>query len=82
MLGQEQKLETFYWSKQVENKGSTAIDHLANESTFLAWFRVSITLVVIGVSIDQTQVSQAKDTDRRKIDSLTVACGFISGVYH
>ncbi|KXN73952.1 hypothetical protein CONCODRAFT_15149 [Conidiobolus coronatus NRRL 28638] len=79
MSGQGEKNEMFYWSKHIDNKSSTARDHLANERTFLAWFRTSITLVVIGVAIDQIQVPQAKDTDRRKIDSLTVACGFIAG---
>ncbi|KAK9695811.1 hypothetical protein K7432_012787 [Basidiobolus ranarum] len=29
----------------LENRGSTARDHLANERTYLAWFRTSFTLI-------------------------------------
>ncbi|KAI9296094.1 hypothetical protein K502DRAFT_314897 [Neoconidiobolus thromboides FSU 785] len=37
----------------LENKGSTARDHLANERTFLSWLRTSITLVTVGLAITQ-----------------------------
>lgn len=32
----------------VNNEGSIARDHLSNERNFLAWLRLSITLIVIG----------------------------------
>ncbi|KAI8356763.1 hypothetical protein EDC96DRAFT_597228 [Choanephora cucurbitarum] len=37
----------------LENKGNTARDHLANERTYLAWFRTSLTLVTLGIGIVQ-----------------------------
>lgn len=36
---------------EVKNAGSTARDHLANERTFLAWLRTSISLVALGLAI-------------------------------
>ncbi|KAJ1978683.1 hypothetical protein H4R34_003113 [Dimargaris verticillata] len=38
---------------EVENKGSTARDHLANERTFLAWLRTSSTTITVGVAVTQ-----------------------------
>ncbi|KAI8329585.1 hypothetical protein BD560DRAFT_361109, partial [Blakeslea trispora] len=40
-------------SINLENKGNTARDHLANERTYLAWFRTSLTLVTLGIGIVQ-----------------------------
>eukprot|EP00425_Heterocapsa_triquetra_P002787 CAMPEP_0195055622 /NCGR_PEP_ID=MMETSP0448-20130528/4250_1 /TAXON_ID=66468 /ORGANISM="Heterocapsa triquestra, Strain CCMP 448" /LENGTH=158 /DNA_ID=CAMNT_0040085301 /DNA_START=16 /DNA_END=492 /DNA_ORIENTATION=- len=37
--------------KKVQNTGSTARDHLANERTFLAWLRTSISMVSFGIGI-------------------------------
>lgn len=37
----------------LENVGSVARDHLANERTFLAWLRTSLSLASIGVAITQ-----------------------------
>ena len=36
---------------KVENTGSTARDHLANERTFLAWLRTSISLLSLALAI-------------------------------
>ncbi|CAO3617046.1 unnamed protein product [Cunninghamella echinulata] len=36
-------------SKLLENKASVARDHLANERTFLAWLRTSLSLITVGV---------------------------------
>lgn len=33
----------------LENKSATARDHLANERTFLAWLRTSLSLITVGV---------------------------------
>ncbi len=37
----------------VENEGSTARDHLANERTFLAWVRTALGLVGLGVLLER-----------------------------
>ncbi|OBZ82322.1 hypothetical protein A0J61_09630, partial [Choanephora cucurbitarum] len=44
---------TYSLSITLENKGNTARDHLANERTYLAWFRTSLTLVTLGIGIVQ-----------------------------
>ena len=48
-------------SLNVENSGSTARDHLANERTFLAWARTGLTFVGLGVAIDQV-IKQGQGT--------------------
>ncbi|GAB5586297.1 hypothetical protein Unana1_01197 [Umbelopsis nana] len=47
-------------SKILENKSSVARDHLANERTFLAWVRTSLSLITVGVAI--TQLFQLNST--------------------
>ncbi|CAG8582611.1 4756_t:CDS:2, partial [Paraglomus occultum] len=37
----------------LENKASVARDHLANERTFLAWLRTSLSFVSIGIAVTQ-----------------------------
>lgn len=33
----------------LENKASTARDHMANERTFLAWLRTALSMITVGV---------------------------------
>jgi len=40
-------------AEPIENKGSTARDHLANERTFLAWVRTGLGFVGIGVVLEK-----------------------------
>ncbi|KAL1885416.1 hypothetical protein Plec18167_000910 [Paecilomyces lecythidis] len=42
-----------YGSLELDNKGSTARDHLALERTFLAWLRTSLAFASIGIAITQ-----------------------------
>ncbi|KAI8967806.1 hypothetical protein BDF20DRAFT_899390 [Mycotypha africana] len=43
----------FSTSFMLENTSSVARDHLANERTFLAWLRTSLSLITVGVAITQ-----------------------------
>ncbi|CDH51458.1 hypothetical protein AOL_s00075g187 [Lichtheimia corymbifera JMRC:FSU:9682] len=40
-------------SEYLENSGSVARDHLANERTYLAWLRTSLSTISVGVGITQ-----------------------------
>lgn len=40
-------------SLSLENTGAVARDHMANERTFLAWLRTSLSLVTIGIGVVQ-----------------------------
>ena len=47
------RLAEKYGTVELENKGSTARDHLALERTFLAWLRTSLAFASIGIAITQ-----------------------------
>lgn len=40
-------------SLSLENKASVARDHMANERTFLAWLRTSLSFISIGIGVTQ-----------------------------
>ncbi|ORX50948.1 hypothetical protein DM01DRAFT_252122 [Hesseltinella vesiculosa] len=63
---------TFYhrvsMSWLLENKASVARDHLANERTFLAWLRTSLSLITVGVAITQLyQLNTVENGNKRLI---------------
>ena len=49
----------------VENTGSTARDHLANERTFLAWAGTALSFVGLGVGVDSLLRVSAVNADPR-----------------
>lgn len=52
-IPQFDSLGIFKGSITLENKGPTARDHMANERTFLAWLRTSLSFITIGIGITQ-----------------------------
>jgi len=49
----------------LENKGSVARDHMANERTFLAWMRTSLSFITIGIGVTQLFRLQDKDANSK-----------------
>lgn len=47
-------------ARHVDNAGSTARDHLANERTFLAWVRTALGLVGLGVLFEKLVTTEGK----------------------
>lgn len=41
---------------EVQNEGSTARDHLANERTYLAWVRTGITMMGVGLALIKFEI--------------------------
>lgn len=56
----------------VENKESTARDHLANERTFLAWVRTALGLVGLGVLLERLGAGSDQ------LVAMAAGVGFIS----
>lgn len=56
----------------VENRDSTARDHLANERTFLAWVRTALGLVGLGVLLERLGASGEASV------AMAAGIGFIS----
>ncbi|GMI11475.1 hypothetical protein TrVE_jg10553 [Triparma verrucosa] len=51
-------------TKVVQNSGSTARDHLANERTLLAWVRTAVALLALGIAIAKFSQSDDAQNDR------------------
>lgn len=64
-------LGIFKGSIEVENKGSVARDHMANERTFLAWLRTSLSFITIGIGI--TQLFKLHNNSSVRIKDLLLA---------
>lgn len=47
-------------SPSVDNEGSVARDHLANERTYLAWFRTALGLVGLGVLLEKLEIAEGR----------------------
>ncbi|KAF8926055.1 hypothetical protein EDD21DRAFT_225826 [Dissophora ornata] len=55
----------------LENKGSIARDHLANERTYLAWLRTSLSLITVGVAVTQLFRLQSTSSSGTSSSELT-----------
>ncbi len=63
----------------LDNEGSVARDHLANERTFLAWLRASLSLIGLGIAI--AKFSAVRDTKGILSATLLCAAGLASILY-
>ncbi|CAG8480395.1 5159_t:CDS:2, partial [Dentiscutata heterogama] len=70
------KLEECNPSLVLENKASVARDHLANERTFLAWLRTSLSFISIGIAITQLfRLTGGGTSDSHKDDKVGKGLG-------
>eukprot|EP01129_Flabellula_baltica_P003606 TRINITY_DN13360_c0_g1_i1.p1 TRINITY_DN13360_c0_g1~~TRINITY_DN13360_c0_g1_i1.p1 ORF type:complete len:129 (-),score=23.04 TRINITY_DN13360_c0_g1_i1:1-387(-) len=74
------KIKTLLFQKVVPNTGSVARDMLANERTFLAWTRTSLSFMGLGIALETVSPDVLVINDKKKrIASLT--CVGIGGVF-
>ena len=64
-------------TRAVQNVGSTARDHLANERTLLAWVRTALSLIALGLAIAKF----SPDTSGTVVSAVLVFCGVMLIVY-
>ncbi|KAI9273584.1 hypothetical protein BY458DRAFT_508262 [Sporodiniella umbellata] len=68
----------FSTSYLLENTSATARDHLANERTFLAWLRTSLSLITVGVAITQLyHLSPEADTSPQSKAGKSIGATFV-----
>lgn len=70
---QQRKYLKYFGSLRVDNVGAVARDHLANERTYLAWLRSSLTFASIGVAITQFFRLQSSSTTQNLIEATQQA---------
>jgi uncharacterized membrane protein YidH (DUF202 family) len=59
----------------VENTGSVARDHLANERTFLAWARTGLGFLALGIGIDSMQSQQVSlKLNKNNLQASALGC--------
>jgi len=63
----------------IQNQGSTARDHLANERTFLAWVRTSLGVVGLGVVVVKLVAEDAVVTELAGL--IFIALGVVGLAY-
>lgn len=73
LIPQQRKYLKYFGALRVKNTGAVARDHLANERTFLAWLRSSLTFASIGVAITQFFRLQSSSTTRNLIEATRQA---------
>ncbi|MCB9524918.1 MAG: DUF202 domain-containing protein [Myxococcales bacterium] len=67
--------------RPIENRGSTARDHLANERTYLAWVRTALGLVGLGVVLERF-AADTRDSDWAELGGvLLIALGGLALFY-
>ncbi|KAK9472740.1 uncharacterized protein V1510DRAFT_378144 [Dipodascopsis tothii] len=61
----------------LENKGPVARDHMANERTYLAWVRTSLSFATIGLAVSQAFRSSPTMTTGIQLVGKLIGAGFI-----
>ncbi|KAI9018589.1 hypothetical protein CLU79DRAFT_679993, partial [Phycomyces nitens] len=69
--------EKYSTSVLLENTASVARDHLANERTFLAWLRTSLSMITVGVAITQLYHLQPTDNQLKPNPGRALGATFV-----
>ncbi|KAI5954623.1 hypothetical protein KGF54_002399 [Candida jiufengensis] len=68
-----------YKSLTLENKGSVARDHMANERTFLAWLRTSLSFITLGIGVTQLFRLEKPNTKVHTTNSIILLANDLKG---